>query len=45
VGSRIQLDIPSDLAYGASGSGSIKPNAALTFVVDVLAITPAPSTT
>jgi peptidylprolyl isomerase len=46
VGSRVQLDIPSSLAYGASGQGSIKPNSALTFVVDVLAITPAaPATT
>jgi peptidylprolyl isomerase len=46
VGSRVQLDIPSSLAYGATGQGSIKPNAALTFVIDVLAITPAgPPTT
>jgi peptidylprolyl isomerase len=45
VGSRVQLDIPSSLAYGAAGQGSIKPNAALTFIVDVLAITPAAPTT
>ena len=45
VGSRVQLDIPSALAYGASGNGNIKPNAALTFVVDVLAVTPAAPTT
>jgi peptidylprolyl isomerase len=45
VGSRIQLDIPSALAYGATGSGSIKPNAALTFVIDVLAVTPAATAT
>jgi peptidylprolyl isomerase len=45
VGSRVQLDIPSSLAYGASGQGSIKPNSALTFVVDVLAVTPATPTT
>ena len=46
VGSRVQLDIPSSLAYGATGKGSIGPNQALTFVVDVLAVTPAsPATT
>jgi len=45
VGSRLQLDIPSALAYGATGQGGIKPNAALTFVVDVLAVTPATPTT
>jgi peptidylprolyl isomerase len=46
VGSRVQLDIPPALAYGATGQGSIKPNAALTFVIDVLGITPAaPPTT
>jgi len=37
--SRIQLDIPSDLAYGATGSGAlIGPDEALTFVIDVLAV-------
>ena len=45
VGSRVQLDIPSALAYGATGKGSIGPNQALTFVIDVLAITPATPTT
>lgn len=39
AGSRVQLDIPSDLAYGESGQGDvIGPNAALTFVIDVRAI-------
>ena len=38
AGMRRQLDIPSDLAYGAAGSGSIGPNEALTFVIDVLAV-------
>lgn len=39
AGSRIQLDIPSDLAYGEAGSGDvIGPNAALTFVIDVRVI-------
>ncbi len=44
AGSRMQLDIPSSLAYGSTGSGGIKPNAALTFVIDVLGITPAAGT-
>jgi FKBP-type peptidyl-prolyl cis-trans isomerase len=39
AGSRIQLDIPGDLAYGEAGSGEvIGPNAALTFVIDVRAV-------
>jgi peptidylprolyl isomerase len=43
AGSRVQLDIPSDLAYGEQGSGDIiTPNSPLTFVVDVVSITPAP---
>jgi len=37
VGSLVQLDIPSKLAYGTQGSGSIAPNEALTFVVRVIA--------
>ena len=40
VGSRVQLDIPADLAYGSQGKAGIKPDSALTFVIDVLAITP-----
>lgn len=40
-GGRRQLDIPSDLAYGPDGRGDIiGPDAALTFVVDVLDVTP-----
>ena len=35
VGSRVQLDIPADLAYGKSPSGG-QPAGALRFVVDVL---------
>ncbi|MEV6345401.1 FKBP-type peptidyl-prolyl cis-trans isomerase [Actinoplanes sp. NPDC051851] len=35
VGSRVQLDIPSDLAYGDSPSGG-QPAGALRFIVDVL---------
>jgi peptidylprolyl isomerase len=36
VGSRVQLDIPPDLAYGANPEGG-NPAGALRFVVDVLA--------
>ncbi len=36
VGSRVILVIPSDLAYGDSGQGSIKPGDDLVFVVDIL---------
>lgn len=41
AGSRIQLDIPSELAYGAQSQGDvIGENEALTFVIDVLAVIP-----
>ncbi len=41
VGGRYQIDIPAEKAYGANGAGeSIPPNAGLTFVVDIMAITP-----
>lgn len=41
AGERIQLDIPADLAYGDEGRGDvIQPGDALTFVIDVLAVTP-----
>lgn len=40
AGERLQLDIPAELAYGATGSGSIGPDEALTFVIDVVSITP-----
>jgi peptidylprolyl isomerase len=36
VGSRVQLDIPADLAYGDNPGGG-RPGGALRFVVDVLA--------
>lgn len=39
VGGRRMLTIPSDLAYGAGGSGSIGPNATLVFVVDLVSVT------
>jgi len=39
AGARIQLDIPSDLAYGDRGSGDIiRANEALTFLLDVRAV-------
>ncbi len=39
AGSRVQLDIPGDLAYGAEGSGDIiGENEALTFLIDVRAV-------
>jgi peptidylprolyl isomerase len=39
AGERLQLDIPADLAYGDTGSGEIiQPGDALTFVIDVLAV-------
>ena len=44
AGSRIQLDIPADLAYGDTGSGDIiQPGDAITFVIDVIDVTPAGS--
>jgi len=40
AGGRYQLDIPADLAYGAVETGLIPANSALTFVVDIMSITP-----
>lgn len=41
VGGRRQLDVPADLAYGDEGAGDvIRPGAALSFVIDVVAIVP-----
>ncbi len=43
AGARVQLDIPSDLAYGAEARGEIiGENEALTFVIDVRAVIPPP---
>lgn len=41
AGSRIQLDIPAELAYGDQGAGgTIRPGDALSFVIDVRAVVP-----
>jgi FKBP-type peptidyl-prolyl cis-trans isomerase FkpA len=53
VGSKWQLFIPADLAYGERGQATIAPNAVLVFELEVLSIapkaqpapTPAPATT
>jgi len=40
AGGRYQIDIPAELAYGEVDTGLIPPNSALTFVVDIMRITP-----
>ncbi len=40
VGSKWQLFIPADLAYGAPGRGPIEPNAVLVFEIELLSIAP-----
>ena len=41
VGGRYQLDIPAALGYGDAGSGAvIKPGDPISFIVDIMAITP-----
>jgi peptidylprolyl isomerase len=41
AGGQRQLDIPSELAYGAAGSGdAIPPDSAISFIVDAVAIVP-----
>jgi peptidylprolyl isomerase len=41
VGGRYQLDIPEDLAYGPDAAAQGRPAGALSFIVDVMSITPA----
>ena len=41
VGSKFEFTIPSDLAYGPSGTGPIPPNSVLVFNVELLEINPA----
>ena len=44
AGGQRQLDIPANLAYGDQDKGDvIKAGSALTFVIDIMAVTPAPS--
>ena len=38
VGGRRELIIPPALAYGEAGSGPIKPNETMVFIVDLVAI-------
>jgi hypothetical protein len=44
-GGRRQLVIPPDLAYGATGQGSIAPDETLIFVVDLISSTPTTTST
>lgn len=41
VGGQYQIDIPVDLAYGPDAAASGRPAGALTFIVDIMSITPA----
>ena len=43
AGEVLQLDIPADLAYGDADRGTIRPGDALSFVIEVVSITPAAS--
>jgi len=42
VGDKFRFFVPPDLAYGARGGGSIGPNEALIFEVELLEVTPRP---
>ncbi len=41
VGGRYQIDIPVDLAYGPDAAAQGRPAGALSFIVDIMSITPA----
>ncbi|MER5770533.1 FKBP-type peptidyl-prolyl cis-trans isomerase [Streptomyces sp. NPDC001985] len=41
IGSRLEVSIPPELAYGAQGQNGIKPNATLVFVMDIVKNVPA----
>ena len=41
VGGRYQLDIPSELAYGPDAAAQGRPAGALSFIVDIMSVTPA----
>jgi len=41
-GGMIELEVPSELGYGAGGQGAIPPNAALRFLVELIDFQPAP---
>ena len=41
TGGQRQLDMPAELAYGDADRGTIRPGDALTFVIEVVSITPA----
>lgn len=45
VGGRYQIDIPVDLAYGPDAAAQGNPPGALTFIVDIMSITPPPTAT
>lgn len=45
VGGRYQIDIPVDLAYGPDAAAQGRPAGALTFIVDIMSITPPPAAT
>ena len=45
VGGRYQIDIPEDLAYGPDAAAQGRPAGALSFIVDIMSVTPgAPAT-
>lgn len=41
AGGRYQIDIPSELAYGADAAAQGRPEGDLSFIVDIMSVTPA----